>query len=189
MSHVRHGAEKENRRWAGASSDEALVRSTEYEREREKEREREYVCERQSSGPRLSMVALGLRDSVRKSTATGTSRGSWPKLMWALPAAWKRGRSAWCVRVYILVCIYVHATHHGEQKVKYTKLITSPNAFLGSRPWSWFVILHTKNTIGAIYIVRCPTGSIDPINRRTEQWLQLRLLDMRSEETDTDDYG
>ena len=35
--------------------------------------------------------------------------------------------------------------------------------------------------------VRRPTGSTDPISRRTGQWLQLRLLDMRSEETDMDD--
>ena len=38
------------------------------------------------------------------------------------------------------------------------------------------------------HYVRRPTGSTDPISRRTGQWLQLRLLDMRSEETDMDDY-
>ena len=36
--------------------------------------------------------------------------------------------------------------------------------------------------------VRRPTGSTDPISRRTGQWLQLRLLNMNSEETDMDDY-
>ena len=36
--------------------------------------------------------------------------------------------------------------------------------------------------------VRRPTGSTDPISRRTGQWLQLRLLDIKSEETDMDDY-
>ena len=36
--------------------------------------------------------------------------------------------------------------------------------------------------------VRRPTGFTDLISRSTGQWLQLRLLDMRSEETDMDDY-
>ena len=31
-------------------------------------------------------------------------------------------------------------------------------------------------------------GSTDPISRRTGQWLQLRLLNVRSQETDMDDY-
>ena len=37
-------------------------------------------------------------------------------------------------------------------------------------------------------VVRRPTGSTDPISRGAGQWLQLRLLDMRSGESDMDDY-
>jgi len=45
---------------------------------------------------------------------------------------------------------------------------------------------HVSNEVSSGH-VRRPTGSTDPISRRTGQWLQLRLLDMRSEETDMDD--